>query len=73
MVSLLAREVVEALGLEPGVSATSRVKSTNVHIDVGCPPDRAARAGAPGTGQFPRGAYMRTPMPMRQMTAPVMS
>lgn len=30
-----AREAVEELGLEPGVSATARVKSTNVHMDVG--------------------------------------
>lgn len=33
MVSLLTREAVEELGLEVGVRATARVKSTNVHID----------------------------------------
>ncbi|MFD6181454.1 molybdopterin-binding protein [Streptomyces goshikiensis] len=35
VVSLLTREAVEELGLEPGVSATARVKSTSVPIDVG--------------------------------------
>ncbi|MFE6281565.1 molybdopterin-binding protein [Streptomyces sp. NPDC057877] len=33
LVSLLTREAVEELGLEVGMSATARVKSTNVHID----------------------------------------
>lgn len=33
LVSLLTREAVEELGLEVGVQATTRVKSTNVHID----------------------------------------
>jgi len=33
LVSLLTREAVEDLGLEVGVEATARVKSTNVHID----------------------------------------
>ncbi|MFI9644868.1 molybdopterin-binding protein [Streptomyces sp. NPDC052040] len=33
MVSLLTREAVEELGLEVGMEATARVKSTNVHID----------------------------------------
>ncbi|MEV0013492.1 TOBE domain-containing protein [Streptomyces tendae] len=33
LVSLLTREAVEELGLEVGVEATARVKSTNVHID----------------------------------------
>ena len=33
MVSLLTREAVEELGLEVGMQATARVKSTNVHID----------------------------------------
>lgn len=33
LVSLLTREVVEELGLEVGMEATARVKSTNVHID----------------------------------------
>lgn len=33
LVSLLTREAVEELGLEVGVRATARVKSTNVHID----------------------------------------
>ncbi|MEU1625437.1 helix-turn-helix transcriptional regulator [Streptomyces sp. NPDC020096] len=33
LVSLLTREAVEELGLEVGVQATARVKSTNVHID----------------------------------------
>ncbi|WP_369234463.1 molybdopterin-binding protein [Streptomyces sp. R21] len=35
LVSLLTREAVEELGLEVGVEATARVKSTNVHIDRG--------------------------------------
>lgn len=35
LVSLLTREAVEELGLEVGVRATARVKSTNVHIDRG--------------------------------------
>ncbi|MFF4321234.1 molybdopterin-binding protein [Streptomyces sp. NPDC001568] len=34
VVSLLTHEAVEELGLAPGVSATARVKSTSVHIDV---------------------------------------
>lgn len=33
LVSLLTREAVEDLGLEVGMRATARVKSTNVHID----------------------------------------
>ncbi|MCH0541310.1 helix-turn-helix transcriptional regulator [Streptomyces sp. MUM 203J] len=33
LVSLLTREAVEELGLEVGVEAVARVKSTNVHID----------------------------------------
>ncbi|MEU0399317.1 helix-turn-helix transcriptional regulator [Streptomyces sp. NPDC006197] len=33
IVSLLTREAVEELGLEVGVQATARVKSTSVHID----------------------------------------
>lgn len=33
LVSLISRESVEELGLEVGVLATARVKSTNVHID----------------------------------------
>ncbi|MEU2051285.1 TOBE domain-containing protein, partial [Streptomyces albidoflavus] len=33
LVSLLSREAVEELGLEVGMRATARVKSTNVHID----------------------------------------
>lgn len=33
LVSLLTREAVEELGLEVGVEATARVKSTNVQID----------------------------------------
>ncbi|MEV6019526.1 helix-turn-helix transcriptional regulator [Streptomyces sp. NPDC002667] len=33
LVSLLTREAVEELGLEVGVEATAKVKSTNVHID----------------------------------------
>ena len=33
LVSLLTREAVEELGLEVGVEATARVKSTNVHVD----------------------------------------
>ncbi|WP_105972439.1 TOBE domain-containing protein [Streptomyces geranii] len=33
LVSLLTREAVEELGLEVGVEATARVKSTNIHID----------------------------------------
>ena len=37
LVSLLTREAVEELGLEVGVPATARVKSTNVHIDRGHP------------------------------------
>ncbi|MFC8295074.1 molybdopterin-binding protein [Streptomyces sp. NPDC057242] len=34
LVSLLTREAVEELGLEVGMRATARVKSTSVHIDV---------------------------------------
>ncbi|MEW1901357.1 MULTISPECIES: helix-turn-helix transcriptional regulator [unclassified Streptomyces] len=34
LVSLLTREAVEELGLEVGMQATARVKSTSVHIDV---------------------------------------
>lgn len=34
LVSLLTREAVEDLGLEVGMQATARVKSTNVHIDL---------------------------------------
>ncbi|EST39044.1 MerR family transcriptional regulator [Streptomycetaceae bacterium MP113-05] len=33
LVSLVTREAVEELGLEIGMQATARVKSTNVHID----------------------------------------
>ncbi|WP_128374554.1 TOBE domain-containing protein [Streptomyces cavernae] len=33
LVALLTREAVEELGLEVGMEATARVKSTNVHID----------------------------------------
>lgn len=33
LVSLLTREAVEELGLEVGVEAVARVKSTNVHVD----------------------------------------
>ncbi|MFI1676679.1 molybdopterin-binding protein [Streptomyces sp. NPDC020607] len=33
LVSLLTREAVEELGLQVGVEATARVKSTSVHID----------------------------------------
>lgn len=34
LVSLLTREAVEELGLEVGMQAIARVKSTNVHIDL---------------------------------------
>ncbi|GGZ22787.1 MerR family transcriptional regulator [Streptomyces inusitatus] len=34
LVSLLTREAVEELGLEVGMRATARVKSTNVHVDL---------------------------------------
>ncbi|MFE2157924.1 molybdopterin-binding protein [Streptomyces lydicus] len=33
LVSVVSREAVEELGLAVGVTATARVKSTNVHID----------------------------------------
>ncbi|MFV2119711.1 TOBE domain-containing protein [Streptomyces sp. Act-28] len=33
LVSLLTREAVEELGLEVGVEAVARVKSTSVHVD----------------------------------------
>lgn len=33
LVSLISRESVDELGLEVGVMATARVKSTNVHVD----------------------------------------
>lgn len=33
LVSLVTREAVEELGLEVGMQATARVKSTSVHID----------------------------------------
>ncbi|MFJ3922303.1 molybdopterin-binding protein [Streptomyces sp. NPDC090022] len=35
IVSLVTRESVEELGIEVGVTVTARVKSTNVHIDLG--------------------------------------
>ncbi|MFD3327321.1 molybdopterin-binding protein [Streptomyces sp. NPDC058701] len=35
VVSLLTREAVEELGLEVGMRATARVKSTSVHVDRG--------------------------------------
>src|SRR3954454_21165410 len=50
LVSLLTREAVEELGLEVGMEATARVKSTNVHIDRTCPGDTPA----------PRVPYERT-------------
>ncbi|MGG8406406.1 helix-turn-helix transcriptional regulator [Streptomyces sp. 12297] len=34
LVSLLTREAVEELGLEVGMQATARVKSTSVHVDL---------------------------------------
>jgi molybdopterin-binding protein len=34
LVSLLTREAVEEMGLEVGMEATARVKSTNVHVDL---------------------------------------
>lgn len=37
LVSLLTREAVEELGLEVGMEATARVKSTNVHVDRSTP------------------------------------
>ncbi|MFD6433794.1 molybdopterin-binding protein [Streptomyces venezuelae] len=33
VVSVISREAVEELGIEVGVMATGRVKSTNVHVD----------------------------------------
>ncbi|MFJ9413430.1 molybdopterin-binding protein [Streptomyces sp. NPDC101227] len=33
LVSMVSREAVEELGIEVGVTATARVKSTNVHVD----------------------------------------
>ncbi|MEU9502011.1 helix-turn-helix transcriptional regulator [Streptomyces sp. NPDC048196] len=33
LVSVVSREAVEELGIEVGVTATARVKSTNVHVD----------------------------------------
>ncbi|WP_107482235.1 TOBE domain-containing protein, partial [Streptomyces sp. b94] len=33
LVSLVSREAVDELGIEVGVTATARVKSTNVHVD----------------------------------------
>ncbi|QHC22496.1 TOBE domain-containing protein [Streptomyces sp. GS7] len=33
VVAVVSREAVEELGIEVGVEATARVKSTNVHID----------------------------------------
>ncbi|MGW1376800.1 TOBE domain-containing protein [Streptomyces sp. NPDC002446] len=33
LVSVVSREAVEQLGIEVGVTATARVKSTHVHID----------------------------------------
>ncbi|MFD3441597.1 molybdopterin-binding protein [Streptomyces sp. NPDC058685] len=35
VVSLVTREAVRELGIEVGVTVTARVKSTNVHIDLG--------------------------------------
>ncbi|MEU3059068.1 helix-turn-helix transcriptional regulator [Streptomyces subrutilus] len=35
VVSLVTRESVEQLGIEVGVTVTARVKSTEVHIDLG--------------------------------------
>ncbi|MEV7471273.1 TOBE domain-containing protein [Streptomyces kronopolitis] len=34
LVSVVSREAVEELGIEVGVTATARVKSTHVHIDL---------------------------------------
>lgn len=34
VVSVVSREAVEDLGIEVGVTATARVKSTHVHIDL---------------------------------------
>ena len=33
LVSMVSREAVEELGIEVGVTATARVKSTHVHVD----------------------------------------
>ncbi|MFE3068053.1 molybdopterin-binding protein [Streptomyces sp. NPDC059247] len=35
LVSLVTREAVEELALDVGVTVTARVKSTNVHVDLG--------------------------------------
>lgn len=35
VVSLVTRESVEELGIDVGVTVTARVKSTNVHVDLG--------------------------------------
>lgn len=43
IVSLLSREAVDELGLEPGVIAIASVKATNVVVEV--PEHRASRAG----------------------------
>ncbi|GAB2445595.1 helix-turn-helix transcriptional regulator [Nocardioides hungaricus] len=48
VVSLMSREAADELGLEPGVSATAVVKSTNVVVETDAPrsaqpPRRAAR------------------------------
>lgn len=34
LVSVVSREAVEELGIEVGVTATARVKSTHVHVDL---------------------------------------
>lgn len=43
MVSLLTREAVDALGLEPGMLAIATVKSTNVSLEVPPSPPRGKR------------------------------
>ena len=43
MVSLLTRDAVDALGLQPGMLAIATVKSTNVSVEVPPAPARARR------------------------------
>ena len=50
VVSLISREAVDELGLEPGVLAVASIKATNVMVDV---PDRATRSVTAAEGDAP--------------------
>ena len=42
LVSLVTREAVDSLGLEPGVLVNAVVKATNVVVELAAPPARSA-------------------------------